>query len=153
MPSPGPTMARVLLQAVLGRSMGTIWHMWCKSGRQQAGRISSHSTSTFLWGKGGFVSMQWLPDNTRMIFVNLDKTVETWNVSSQRAVSRLHFQERNDEAQMVVLSPDGRYAASVMADQTVEVWNTASGNRICTYRGHQDQVNVVAWSPDAKHIT
>jgi serine/threonine protein kinase/aspartate 1-decarboxylase len=105
-----------------------------------------------LSAKGGFVSMQWLPDNTRMIFVNLDKTVETWNVSSQRAVSRLHFQERNDEAQMVVLSPDGRYAASVMADQTVEVWNTASGNRICTYRGHQDQVNVVAWSPDAKHI-
>jgi eukaryotic-like serine/threonine-protein kinase len=105
-----------------------------------------------LSAKGGFVSMKWLPDNTHMIFANLDKTVETWNVSSQKAVSRRHFHGRNDEVQMVVLSPDGRRAASVMVDQAVEVWDTASGDRICTYQGHQDQINAVAWSPDSRYI-
>jgi serine/threonine protein kinase len=34
--------------------------------------------------KGGFVSMRWLPDNTGMTFVNLDKTVETWDTTAQK---------------------------------------------------------------------
>jgi WD40 repeat protein len=102
--------------------------------------------------KGGFVSMKWLPDNTHMTFVNLDKTVETWDISAQKPVFVRHFHGRNGEAQRAALSPDGRRAASLLADQTVEVWDIGSGDHICTYQGHQDQVNVIAWSPDSRHV-
>jgi WD40 repeat protein len=102
--------------------------------------------------KGGFVSMRWLPDNTRMTFVNLDKTVETWDVTAQKQLFAQDAHGSRDLARAVVLSPDGRSLASIMADRTVEVSETLSGRTLCTYRGHQEPVNVVAWSPDSKHI-
>jgi WD40 repeat protein len=96
--------------------------------------------------------MKWLPDNDRIILANLDKTVEIWHVSNQKPLFIRHFQGRNDGAQMVVLSPNGSQAASLLVDQIVEVWDMTSGSRICAYRGHHDQVNVIAWSPNGKYL-
>jgi serine/threonine protein kinase len=102
--------------------------------------------------KGGFVSMRWLPDNTRMTFVNLDKTVETWDITAQKQLFAQDAHGSRDLARAVALSPDGRFLASIIADQTVEVSETISGRMLCTYRGHQEPASVVAWSPDSKHI-
>jgi eukaryotic-like serine/threonine-protein kinase len=102
--------------------------------------------------KGGFVSMRWLPDNKNMTFVNLDRTVETWDITAQK---QLFVQDAHDFHKMacaVVLSPDGRLLASIMADQVVEVSETISGRILCIYQGHHNVVNVVAWSPDSKCI-
>jgi eukaryotic-like serine/threonine-protein kinase len=106
----------------------------------------------FSLAKGGFVSMRWLPDNTGMTFVNLDKTVETWDTTTQKQLFVQDAHGYRDMARAVVLSPDGRSLASIMADQTVEVSEIISGRILCTYYGHQDLVHVVAWSPDSKYI-
>ena len=102
--------------------------------------------------KGGFVSMKWLPDNTGMTFVNLDKTVETWDTTTQKQLFTRRTHNQTNTVRRVVLSPDGEYIASTMADQTIEVSETISGRALCTYCGHQDPIYVVAWSPDSKYI-
>lgn len=102
--------------------------------------------------KGGFVSMRWLPDNKSMTFVNLDRTVEKWDITAQKQLFAQDAHGSRDLACAVVLSPDGRSLASIMSDQTVEVSETISGRTLSKYRGHQEPVNVVAWSPDSKHI-
>jgi serine/threonine protein kinase len=102
--------------------------------------------------KGGFVSMRWLPDNTGITFVNLDRTLETWDTVAQKQLFLQNASGRQNMARAVVLSPDGRSLATILADQTVEVSETISGRTLCTYRGHQSTVHVVAWSPDSKRI-
>lgn len=102
--------------------------------------------------KGGFVSMRWLPDNTGMTFANLDRTLETWNTTTQKQLFLQKASGRQHMARAVVLSPDGRFLATILADQTVAVSETISGRTLCTYRGHQSTVHVVAWSPDSKYI-
>lgn len=102
--------------------------------------------------KGGFVSMRWLPDNTRMTFVNLDKGMETWDITAQKQLFAQNAHGDNTMARTIVLSPDGRSVASLMADQAIEVSETISGRILCTYRGHQDSAHVIAWSPDGKYI-
>ncbi|MBA2394160.1 MAG: protein kinase [Ktedonobacteraceae bacterium] len=108
--------------------------------------------SWFSLAKGGFVSMRWLPDNTGMTFVNLDKTVETWDTTTQKRLFAQDAHSHRAAACAVALSPDGKSLASLMADQTVEVSEAISGHILCTYRGHQGLVHVVAWSPDSKYI-
>ena len=96
--------------------------------------------------------MRWLPDNTGITFVNLDRTLETWDTVAQKQLFLQNASGRQNMARAVVLSPDGRSLATILADQTVEVSETISGRTLCTYRGHQSTVHVVAWSPDSKRI-
>lgn len=96
--------------------------------------------------------MRWLPDNTGIVFVNLDKRVETWDNTAQKQIFAQNAHSENTMARIIVLSPDGRYVASLMADQAVEVSETISGRILCTYHGHQDSAYVIAWSPDGKYI-
>ena len=37
-------------------------------------------------------------------------------------------------------------------DQTVQVWNARTGAEIYTYRGHNNTVDAVAWSPNGRYI-
>ena len=102
--------------------------------------------------KGGFVAMKWLPDNIRITFVNLDKTVETWDTITGKQLFIQMASPQSNQVRSVVLSPDGKYLASLMKDQTVEVSEILSGRIICTYLGHQHVVNVIAWSPHSRFI-
>ncbi|KAJ5662462.1 uncharacterized protein N7477_010078 [Penicillium maclennaniae] len=72
-------------------------------------------------------------------------------------------QGKEDEAQMIdvevlnlrreVIGFRGTsYLASASADKKVKIWNTVTGRCVTTLEGHTDQVNSVAWSPDATRI-
>ncbi|GHO58054.1 hypothetical protein KSB_65290 [Ktedonobacter robiniae] len=37
-------------------------------------------------------------------------------------------------------------------DHTVQVWDVINSHKYLTYRGHTDQINTVAWSPNGKYI-
>ncbi len=50
-------------------------------------------------------------------------------------------------------SQDGKIIASVSTDRTVRLWDAVTGKAIGdALSGHEDEVNSVAFSPDAKTI-
>jgi WD40 repeat protein len=50
----------------------------------------------------------------------------------------------------VAFAPDGRHLASASFDHTLRVWDTASGEALCTCKGHTDKVTALAYRPDGK---
>src|SRR5204862_439473 len=52
----------------------------------------------------------------------------------------------------VAFSPTGQRLASAGRDGTVRIWDAASGKCVQTFRGHNDSVNSVAFSPDDQYV-
>jgi tetratricopeptide (TPR) repeat protein len=52
----------------------------------------------------------------------------------------------------VAFSPDGARLASASQDQTVKVWDAATGQELCTLKGHTESVHGVAFSPDGARL-
>ncbi|HEV3444738.1 MAG TPA: WD40 repeat domain-containing protein, partial [Gemmataceae bacterium] len=51
------------------------------------------------------------------------------------------------EIPSLAYSPDGSKLATASIDGTVKIWDTATGRELRTYRGHNGQVQAVAFSP------
>jgi len=53
-----------------------------------------------------------------------------------------------DDIYSIAFSPDGQQLATAGKDRVVRVWNVASGDRVCEFIGHRDEVNAVVFLPD-----
>src|SRR5207302_3362433 len=51
------------------------------------------------------------------------------------------------EIPSLAYSPDGSKLATASIDGTVKIWDTATGRELRTYKGHNGQVQAVAFSP------
>jgi WD40 repeat protein len=52
----------------------------------------------------------------------------------------------------VAFAPDGNLIASAGADHTIRLWDRATGRQVRRITGHQDAVNFVTFTPDAKYL-
>lgn len=85
------------------------------------------------------------PDGMRILSSSTDQTLRLWNVLTGHEVSRC--QVGADAGWAVAVSPDGRRALSVH-DAEVILWDLASSRSIHHFKGHDDQVTDLAFSPD-----
>ena len=53
-----------------------------------------------------------------------------------------------DDIYSIAFSPDGQQLATAGKDRVVRVWNVASGDRVCEFIGHADEVNTVVFLAD-----
>ena len=72
--------------------------------------------------------------------------------SEPLAVLERKLTGHEDWVNSVVVSPDGKWAASGSSDKTVKIWDLETGECQATLEGHTDEVKCVAITPDGMRI-
>lgn len=78
--------------------------------------------------------------------------LKRWNLATgtPEARPRGPQAEYGGDVLAVALSPDNQWLATGSNDDTAATWDAATGQRLRTFRGHQDDVTAVAVSPDGR---
>lgn len=103
----------------------------------------------------------WSPDDLRIASATLQGKVFVRSISTG-SLDRFPYNGHTSGVNDLSWSPNGQYIASASSDTTVQVWASTDGSTspgssspdspIFTYRGHNNAVRGVAWSPDGKRI-
>jgi hypothetical protein len=76
-------------------------------------------------------------DDKFLYFFHIDSGKET-KISESTIIYAMNF------------SPDGKALATAGADGTLNLWNVETGQKIRTFKGHQNSLTATAFSPDGK---
>ena len=107
-----------------------------------AQRLIGHTDSAF--------SISWSPDGKYIASGSNDKTIKTWNTTTNTCIHTLGGHTQGVES--VSWAPDGKYIASGSGDREVKIWDARTGTCIRTLEGHIGLITSLSWSPDGKHI-
>lgn len=98
-----------------------------------------------------FLALQFSPNGKLLAIGSHDGTTKVWEaLTGQNA--RVLVPSSSKPVTSLRFSPDSKQLVSGSDDKNVRVWHVGSGERICTLRGHTDDVTVVCFSPDGKRL-
>jgi WD40 repeat protein len=86
--------------------------------------------------------IQFSPNNQMIATINLDKTIQLWDLEGRQIKTLLH----NGNVTGLSFSPDNTLLASSSADNTVRLWNS-DGTLRTILRGHSNPVTNVVFNP------
>ncbi len=109
-------------------------------------------------------AVAWSPDGSLIVTGSDDGTAQVWKAQSGELVTA--FNGHSGPVTTAQWSPDGKRIASGGTDGTAQVWDAATGATRYVYHGYRtdiatvqpdkgipaNQIYVVAWSHDGKHI-
>ena len=90
-----------------------------------------------------------LSDDGKLLATVAEKTVQVWDVATQRLLHTL--QPDIGSVNAIDISPDGKLLA-IGGGSRVTLWNLAEGTLWRTLEGHQYEVTDVEFSPDGKEL-
>jgi WD40 repeat protein len=110
-------------------------------------RLEGHTFST--------CDVSFSPDGRRIVSTSRDKTMRIWDTATGECkhVIALPSETRHVDygAKSVAHSPRGDMIASTASDGGVYLW-TPEGEAIATLRGHEGEVQCLAWRSDGKQL-
>jgi WD40 repeat protein len=95
-------------------------------------------------------SVEWSPDDARIVTGSYDKTARIWRADGQAAPVVLRGHE--DWVTRAAFSPEGSLVATSSRDRTARIWRADGQGDPIVLRGHEDIVRSVAFSPDGSRV-
>lgn len=92
-----------------------------------------------------------LPDDSYMAY-SMSKGAIVINGTQEYTGKSNHYDQHHLQVNDMAWSPNGKWIASASDDKTVHVWDPLTQQTILVYRGHNDVVGSVSWSPDSTRI-
>ncbi|ETO20421.1 G-protein beta WD-40 repeats containing protein, partial [Reticulomyxa filosa] len=98
----------------------------------------------------GVNSVQFSPDNTKIVSSFDDKTIRIWDIKLEREIKLLkgHSDGVNDSQ----FTPDGNKVLSCSEDNTIRLWDVQSGKELMIFKGHLNNVTKAQLSPDGNIV-
>jgi WD40 repeat protein len=90
------------------------------------------------------------PDGKAVVSAGLIKTVELWDMATEKGTSFAGNLGCFDLVWSVAFSPDGKTVASGTSEGRVVLWDVGTGRHTATWKGHAGAVWSVTFSPDGK---
>jgi eukaryotic-like serine/threonine-protein kinase len=107
---------------------------------------------TFVGHTAPVMDVAYSPDGQRLASASLDKTIKFWNAQRGHAVEAFPL---SASLSGLVYSPDGRHVAGggpVGEKFGVLILNVATGKEVQTLKGHEGQIDRVAYSPNGRRL-
>ena len=128
-------------------------HLWDAATGKRVALLEGH--------EGGLKDLAFSPDGKRLASADefeATSTLRVWEVASRQVA--LQWKRENVVIEALAFSPSGKtLALATRIDRSrgeskhvVILHDAASGKRLLTMRGHEDQVSSVAYSPDGKTV-
>ena len=105
-----------------------------------------------LQAKGGTVQRQVFEELFARLVRELRPDLETIRGTETPPEESEAFSGHTDAILCVVVSPDGKLAASGSQDHSVRLWEVRSGKQVHTLQGHTGAVRCVAFAADGKRL-
>lgn len=104
---------------------------------------------TFEGHNGRVAEVVVTPDGTRVISVSDDRTLQVWDLRSQRKLLTLEGHE--NYVHNAAVTPDSKKVVSVSKDETLIVWDLSNGHLLKQLYGHTEEVVSVTVTPNGKY--
>ena len=103
---------------------------------------------------GPIFSLKWNRRGNFLLSGSYDKTIVVWNVmGGGGAQGYVEHQFKDHEAPALDVDwKDDVTFASCSTDRTVHIYNVNENAPLKVYRGHEDEVNAVKWSPSGQYL-
>jgi WD40 repeat protein len=101
--------------------------------------------------KEAVTDLRFSPDGTRIASASAG-SIRIWDLSERSYQGIAGHTELGAWVNDLSFSRDGTVIASGSRDGTIKLWNTASGDEICTLRGHNSAITCVSFSPDGDRL-
>lgn len=89
------------------------------------------------------------------MWLHVDKTAIVWHLTRDRqsyGVPKRSLQGHNHFIQDICLSQDALYALTASWDKTMRLWDLSTGESVCNFIGHTNDVLSASFSPDNRLI-
>jgi WD40 repeat protein len=154
----GGSGSNILISAVFSPSGGSLLTTSFDSTARVWNAADGAEVAILGGHRAPVISAVFSPDERYVVTVTPNGEARLWEIRTARVIAVLH----GDDANPVVLqdapvlnvasfSPDGSRVI-VAAGRTAGLWDVPEGELIAELRGHEKNINNVAFSPDGQHI-
>jgi WD40 repeat protein len=98
----------------------------------------------------GVLAAAFSPNGRKVLAVQRDKSIRTWDVASGAEVGRSSF--GGPDITCAAFSPDASQVVTGGVDGSVRLWNLANWSELPSSRWHRNMVTSVAFSPDGRRV-
>ena len=113
---------------------------------------SGNCIQTINGGGGDIQSIDFSPDESRIVMGSSDKSIKIWNVSDGRLIKQFQILHSSYISSVKFNNSGDRIVSSGSYDGTIIIWNSNTGESLYKIKVSNEKISEAVFSPDGKYV-
>jgi WD40 repeat protein len=113
---------------------------------------SGNCIQTINGGGGDIQSIDFSPDESRIVTGSSDKSIKIWNVSDGRLIKQFQILHSSYISSVKFNNSGDRIVSSGSYDGTIIIWNANTGESLYKIKVSNEKISEAVFSPDGKYV-